>query len=226
MIRQLAGVLGYVMLFAFFLFAPAGTIHWRAGWILLAVVLVVRIASTVRLWAVQRELATLRARLVPIQRGQEPADRVLVSSYMAAFAALVAFAARDLWHLHLLPVFPRWARVLGLVVFVVGWLLAHLALASNRFALTVVRYQGERAHAVAEDGLYRVVRHPMYAGLILITIGLCMWLGSAAALIAVIVPAGILVVRILVEERMLRTRLTGYNEYAGRVRWRLVPGVW
>lgn len=226
MIRQLAGVVGYVMLFAFFLFVPAGTIHWRAGWILLAVTLVTRVASTLRLWSVQRELAVLRARLVPIQRGQEPADRVLVSTYMAAFAALVAFAARDLWHLHLLPVLPWWARALGLIVFVAGWWVAHLALASNRFAVTVVRYQAERGHAVADDGLYRVVRHPMYAGLVMITIGLCVWLGSAAALIAVIVPAGILAVRIVVEERMLRTRLAGYSEYASRVRWRLVPGVW
>lgn len=226
MIRQLAGVLGYVMLFAFFLFVPAGTTHWRAGWILLGVVLVVRVASTVRLWSVQRELARLRARLVPIQHGQEAADRVLVSAYMAAFAALVAFAARDLWHLHLLPVLPRWARVLGLILFVVGWSVAHLALAANRFAVTVVRYQAERGHTVADAGLYRVVRHPMYAGLVMITMGFCAWLGSAAALIGTIVPAGILAVRIIVEERMLRTRLAGYGEYASRVRWRLVPGVW
>lgn len=226
MVRQLAGVAGYLALFAFFLFVPAGTIHWRAGWILLAVLAVVRVVGTLRLWSVQRELAVLRARVLPIQRGQEPADRVLVSAYMAAFAGLVAFASRDLWHLHLLPMLPAWVRALGLIVFVAGWWVVHLALASNRFAVTVVRYQEERGHAVTEEGLYRVVRHPMYAGLILIVIGLCAWLGSAAALVAGIVPAAILVVRILVEERMLRTRLEGYPAYASRVRWRLVPGVW
>lgn len=66
----------------------------------------------------------------------------------------------------------------------------------------------------------------MYAGLVLITAGLCIWLGSTAALIAATVPVTLLVVRILLEERMLRAKLAGYGEYAGRVRWRLVPGVW
>ena len=73
MARQLIGVLGYVALFAVFLFVPAGTLHWRAAWILLAVVLFARGLSTARLWMVQRELAIERMKL-PIQRGQIAAD--------------------------------------------------------------------------------------------------------------------------------------------------------
>lgn len=225
MARQLIGVLGYVALFAFFLFVPAGTLHWRAAWILLAVLLFARVLIAARLWMVQRELSIERTKL-PIQRGQIPADRLLVLSYMATFAALVGFASLDLWHLHLLPPFAPWLRVIGLVIFALGWWIVYLALSANAYAVCVVRCQEERGHEVAEGGLYRYVRHPMYAGLVLIMASLCIWLGSSAALIASIVPTALLVVRILFEERMLRTRLAGYGEYAGRVRWRLLPGVW
>ena len=225
MARQLIGVFGYVALFAFFLFVPAGTLHWRAAWILLAVVLFARMLSAARLWMVQRELAIERTKL-PIQPGQITADRPLLLASMASFAALIAFASADLWRLHLLPVFTPSVRVIGLALFTLGWWIVYLALSANAYAVTVVRFQGERGHEVAEGGLYRHVRHPMYAGLVLVMSGLCIWLGSSAALIATLVPAGILVIRILFEERMLRARLAGYNEYASRVRWRLAPGVW
>ena len=225
MTRQLLGVLGYVALFAVFLFVPAGTLHWRAAWILLAVLLFARVLSAARLWMVQRELAVERTKL-PIQPGQTAADRPLVLAYMASFAALVAFASLDLWRLHLLPVIAPWPRVIGLVVFTSGWWIVYLALSANAYAVCVVRLQEERGHQVAEGGLYRYVRHPMYAGLVLITSGLCIWLGYAAALIASLVPVALLVVRIVFEERMLRAKLAGYGEYARRVRWRLVPGVW
>ena len=110
MARQLIGVLGYVALFAFFLFVPAGTLHWRAAWILLAVLLFARMLSAARLWMVQRELAVERTKL-PIQRGQTAADRPLVLLFMATFAALVGFASFDLWHLHLLPTLAPSLRV-------------------------------------------------------------------------------------------------------------------
>jgi protein-S-isoprenylcysteine O-methyltransferase Ste14 len=225
MARQLIGVVGHVALFAVMLFLPAGTIRWRAAWILLGVLFFVRALSAARLWMVQRELAVERTKL-PIQRGQITADRALVTAFMATSAALIAFASADLWHLHLLPTFAPSLRVIGLVIFALGWWIVYLALSANAYAVCVVRFQEERGHQVAEGGLYRHVRHPMYAGLVLVTSGLCIWLGSPAALIAALIPVAILVVRILFEERMLRTKLTGYGEYAARVRWRLVPGVW
>lgn len=225
MIHRLLDLIGYVALFAAALLIPAGTVHWRAAWILLAVLFLVRGASAVLLQTVQPELLAERARF-PIQRGQIAADRILLVAFMASFAALVVFASVDLWHLHLLAVPPRWLRAISLAAFAVGWWIIHLALAANSFAVTVVRYQSERGHAVADGGPYRVVRHPFYAGLPLVTLGLCLWLGSVAAAALTVVPIAILVARIIHEERMLRARLDGYDAYAARVRWRLVPGIW
>jgi protein-S-isoprenylcysteine O-methyltransferase Ste14 len=70
------------------------------------------------------------------------------------------------------------------------------------------------------------VRHPGYVGWILMSAALPLILGSLWALVPVgLVVAG-MVVRTFLEDRMLRADLEGYEEYAGRVRYRLLPGVW
>jgi protein-S-isoprenylcysteine O-methyltransferase Ste14 len=51
-------------------------------------------------------------------------------------------------------------------------------------------------------------------------------LGSLWALVPVILLCPLLVLRTVWEDRMLREGLAGYQEYAQRVRYRLVPGVW
>jgi protein-S-isoprenylcysteine O-methyltransferase Ste14 len=101
-----------------------------------------------------------------------------------------------------------------------------LVLKTNAFAATVIRHQEERQHAVVDTGVYSIVRHPMYAGLVPVMVGMCLWLESYAAAFLVSIPVGILVLRIRLEERFLRRELKGYDEYAARVRRRLIPGLW
>jgi protein-S-isoprenylcysteine O-methyltransferase Ste14 len=225
MIRQLVGVAGYVALFAVLLLLPAGTLHWRAAWVLLGVLFAARLASTLLLWRSQRNLLEARAHF-PLRRDQALADRLLLPLFMASFAAQVAFCSWDRWHGHLLPTPPPALRVGGLLAFVLGWGVVHLALRANAFAETTVRLQEDRGQRVITDGAYAVVRHPMYSGLLLIMAGLALWLGSIAGVLASIVPAGILALRIRLEERVLRAAFVAYVAYAARVRWRLVPGFW
>jgi protein-S-isoprenylcysteine O-methyltransferase Ste14 len=225
MIRQLWGAVAYVALFAVLLALGAGTWRWPAAWVLLATLLVTRGASDARLWRVQRGLMEERAG-VPLRRGQPAADRVLIVAFMATYAALVVVSAADVWRMHLLPAPPAWLRAAGLAAFIAGWWIVHRALETNAFAAFVVRHQADRGQVVVSDGPYAVVRHPMYAGLVPVLLGFTLWLGSTAALILTAVPVAILAARIRVEERMLRAELPGYPEYAARVRWRLVPGLW
>jgi protein-S-isoprenylcysteine O-methyltransferase Ste14 len=79
---------------------------------------------------------------------------------------------------------------------------------------------------VVDSGIYSVVRHPMYAGNPLVNVGLSLWLGSYTAALFAAIPLGLLIVRIGLEERFLRRELPGYREYAARVPYRLVPGLW
>lgn len=226
MIRQLAGLGGYIVLFALLLFIPAGTLHWPAAWVLLATLAAVRGVSVVLLWRAQRALLEARVAVPLPQLGQPIADRLLLPASMGAFAGHVAFTARDVWHWHLLAMPPLWLRGFGLLAFICGWGVVYLALRANPFALTVVRLQPDRAHEVVGHGAYAVVRHPMYLGLLGVMGGLALALGSPAGVVAASVPGGILAARVVAEERLLRDCLPGYVAYGHRVRWRLLPGIW
>jgi protein-S-isoprenylcysteine O-methyltransferase Ste14 len=128
------------------------------------------------------------------------------------------------WHVWRTPLTAiSW---MGLALFAAGWWLALRALETNAFAVRVVRYQPEHGHRVIDVGVYRVVRHPMYAGLVAVMIGAPLWLGSMLGLLLAAAPIGTLALRILVEERVLRERVAGYVDYTQRVPHRLFPGVW
>ncbi len=113
-----------------------------------------------------------------------------------------------------------------IIATVLGWTIIGVALRANPFAVTVVRLQNERRHVVVDTGIYGVIRHPMYAGNPLVNVGLSLWLGSYAGVLFAAIPLGLLMARITLEERFLRRELPGYHEYAARVPYRLLPGVW
>lgn len=204
-------LLAYLALFAVLLFLPAPTLDWWDAQVLLMSLLIVRGAAVIAVYRVNPALL---------------ADRVLLASFMASFAALVAFCSADVWHLRLLPAPLYPLRLAGLVLFIFGWFVAGQVLKDNAFAVTTVRHQAERAHHVVEGGVYRFVRHPMYASMIPVMVGMGLWLGSTAGALLTAVPMAILAMRIVLEERFLRRELPAYAGYAARVRWRLVPGIW
>jgi len=150
----------------------------------------------------------------------------LLAFMATAFLGLPALAARDVFDWHVLPGPPLVVSGVGLVLFVLGWTIIAVALHANPFAVTVVRHQDERQHSVVDTGIYSVVRHPMYAGNVLVNVGLSLLLGSYIAALLAAVPLGLLMARIALEERFLRRELPGYREYATRVRYRLLPGLW
>jgi protein-S-isoprenylcysteine O-methyltransferase Ste14 len=115
---------------------------------------------------------------------------------------------------------------LGLALSAAGWIVITFAFRENAFAAAIVKHQEDRLQTVVDSGVYRFVRHPLYAGVVLATIGVALWLQSYAAVVASVVPICLVVLRILVEEKFLRSRLAGYDEYAKRVTSRLLPGIW
>jgi protein-S-isoprenylcysteine O-methyltransferase Ste14 len=224
-LRAAAGILAYVGLFTVLLFAPAGTLDWWRAWVLLGVLLVMRAIGAAGAIRVNPELLAERQKL-PLHRGQPLVDRVLLLSFMASFAALIAFCSVDVFHLRLLPRPPAAISAAGIVLFAAGWWILALVLRTNPFAAREVRHQQERRHTLVDTGVYAVVRHPMYAGIIPVLVGMCLWLQSDAGALLAAVPIAILAARIVLEERFLRRTLDGYDAYTTRVRWRLVPGIW
>ncbi len=132
----------------------------------------------------------------------------------------------DVFRWHLLPKPGLAISWLGLSLYLSSWIIIARVLRENAFASAVVRYQSERQHRVIDTGLYRIVRHPMYAGAIPLFLGLPLWLESYAATLAALLVCIVMVIRIRFEEKFLFRELPGYAGYVRRVKWRLIPGVW
>ena len=117
-------------------------------------------------------------------------------------------------------------RVLGLVGMAISIALILRAMMVNRFFSSVIRIQKERGHHVIDQGVYGIVRHPGYAGMLpsmpFSGLALGSWLGFAIGLAYSLM----MLRRVLFEDAYLRSHLAGYTDYAARVRYRLIPGVW
>ena len=124
------------------------------------------------------------------------------------------------------PVIPLALQIATLVLAVLGYLVSVWAAASNKFYGRFVRIQKERGHTVATGGPYQYVRHPGYAGLIIFYFAAALALGSVWTLMLNGLASLLLVVRTALEDKTLLKELDGYREYAGRVRYRLLPGIW
>ncbi|HLH87628.1 MAG TPA: isoprenylcysteine carboxylmethyltransferase family protein [Xanthobacteraceae bacterium] len=211
-------------LMAVLLFAAAGTWRWPQAWIFIIEMIATGIA--ISLWLSQHDPGLLAERISsPIQRGQAAADKMILLFICVAWPAWLVFIALDAqrWRLSHLPI---WAQGAGALLILVAMYACYLTFRENSFAAPVVKIQRERGQTVVSTGPYAIVRHPMYAGAGLMFFGIPMLLGSAYGL--ALAPAWylLLALRIPLEERVLRENLAGYDAYARRVRWRLVPGVW
>lgn len=226
MLKVLARILTDAVLVATVLFIAAGTFAWPRAWALITVMLIARIWGAIAVYRVNPALLRERATEI-VHSGQPPTDRLILIAFMAtAFVGLPAIAALDAFRWRVFPGPPPALAGAGLCLFALGWTIIAVALRTNPFAITVVRLHTERQHRVVDNGIYSVIRHPMYAGNPLVNVGVGLWLGSYAAVLFALIPLVLLIARIKVEERFLNIALPGYGEYVTRVPYRLIPGVW
>ena len=206
------------------LFLSAGDWRWIEAWVYLAAMAVSSFAMG--FWLLRRDPALLAARLSsPIQKDQRPWDRVFMAiAFLAFFAWMILMgfdAVRFAW-----SETSVWLEVLGLTLIALCMLICWRVFRVNTFAAPQVRMQGRRNHGVVTDGPYRYVRHPMYAGALLYFLGVPLLLGSWCAFVLFPLVAIGLGARAVGEERMLRSKLTDYDIYMRRVRFRFIPYVW
>lgn len=224
-LRGLLGGVFQLLLLGALLLIPAGTWNWPRAIQFLFAYAILLVCAIV--WLATVAPSSLEARLEPVINKKQPvADRIATGIIGVAFGAWFMFIPIDVFRLKLLPPPSLGVSVFGAALFVAGFATVLTALYQNEFATPVVRDQSERGHTLVDTGLYARVRHPFYTGVLLFLAGLALWLQSYSALIALPVALGSLFVRIRVEEKVLCDTLPGYAEYMGRVRYRLVPGVW
>jgi protein-S-isoprenylcysteine O-methyltransferase Ste14 len=122
--------------------------------------------------------------------------------------------------------FPYWVKVIGGVLLLLSIYLICQSTVENTFLSTMVRIQPERKQHVVSTGVYRFVRHPYYLGMLLMFLGAPFLMGSVFGLGIGLIALGVLINRILGEEKMLVNKLEGYAAYMYKVKSRLIPRIW
>jgi protein-S-isoprenylcysteine O-methyltransferase Ste14 len=206
------------------LFLAAGTVDWPAAWLLLAEMVAISLVGGLGL--IRRDPGLVAERLrPPIQKDQPTADKflliVVILALVAAHVLMALDAVRFAW-----SYVPPWIQAVGQLILLLSLWISLRTLRENSFAAPVVKIQRDRGQTVISTGPYRHVRHPMYAGALAYFAGTSLLLGSWWGLAAVLVVAVLLGIRIGIEEKALRAGLQGYDDYAARVRYRLIPLVW
>lgn len=213
-------VLGLVF-FALVLFLPAGTFHYWQAWVFVAVFSVSTLVPSLYLAIRHPDALARRLKAGPTAESR-PAQRIIVTLTFLAGIAVMAISALD-WRLGWSAV-PVWLVIVGDVLVGVGLLGAQLVVVQNHYAGASITV--EEGQPLVSTGLYGIVRHPMYAGSLIMMLGTPPALGSLWGLTAVAAAVLVLAARLLDEEKALTEELAGYADYTRQVRYRLIPGVW
>jgi protein-S-isoprenylcysteine O-methyltransferase Ste14 len=204
------------------LFSAAGRLDWPAAWLVSAFFIAGIVFGGV--WMSKHDPELLEERRTAKARA-EGWDRALMRGYSILLFVMIVTAALDAGRYRWSPIPPPVQAAGGVALLVAGAIIAW-CLVANPFLSSHARIQDDRGQRVVEGGPYRFVRHPMYVGILLLACAIPIALGSAIALVPAALICVVFVVRTKLEDRMLVASLRGYREYAERVHWRLLPGIW
>ncbi len=221
-LRAICGTLVGAAAFFAIIFIPAWTLDYWQGWAFFATLMVSTALVTIHMAVYDKPLLESRMRMGPT--AEKTAVQKLITSvgqltFFGAFAVMI-LDHRFAWS----PVMPAYLSILGDVLGALGIFIYFLVVKENRFAAaTVDVVQGQ---TVVSTGPYAIVRHPMYAGAILVFLAAPLALGSWWGFLLTPIPIGVFAWRLLHEEEYLREHLAGYADYMRTVHYRLFPYVW
>lgn len=200
------------------LFVPAGSLAYPNGWLFIGLLFVPILALGVVLYI--KAPALLEKRLAA--REDTGAQKAVVGISGLLFISGFVIAGLDFrydW-----SEVPVWAVILASVVLLISYGLYAEVMRENAYLSRRVEIQENQI--VVDTGIYKIVRHPMYAVTIWLFLSIPLVLGSFVALLFFLPYIPLIVVRIINEEKLLLNGLDGYAEYKKRVKYRLLPFVW
>ena len=213
-------ILGAIVMAAL-IFLPAGTLNYWQGWVFFALFFVVSSAVGIYLAIYNPVLLERRMNVGPTAE-KEKSQKIITLFALLGFIALLVFPALD-HRFEWSPVLP-YVSVVGDVLVALGFLLTFIVILQNNYAASTI--QVAEGQKVVSTGLYAYVRHPMYAGVLPMLVGIPLALGSWWGVFGLVIIVPAIIWRLLDEEKFLHKNLPGYTEYANRVKYRLIPFVY
>lgn len=212
-----------VLVTAACLFLSSRDLSWAMAWAFLGLLLASKLAIALVLGRSNPELLAERGGFPEDAKAWDKPLALLMALYGPALSWIVAGLDRRLgWS----PAVPPGVQIAALALVALGGALSIWAMSSNRFFYGLCRIATERGHSVAAGGPYQYVRHPGYLGSAIWQLATPVALDSLWAFIPSALVLAVTVVRTALEDRTLQEELESYKEYAQRVHYRLLPGVW
>lgn len=204
--------LGLLVLF------PAGTLNYWQVYVYIAVLVIPMIF--VLSYFIKNDPLFLKRRMKGKEREKQQSKIVILSTIVFLAGYIISgldrrFAWSDI---------PLNIIVVADIVILLGYLIIFFVFKQNSYASRIIEVDEDQQ--VISTGLYGIVRHPMYMGVIVMFIPTPIALGSYWGLIPFTLLPVSLVLRILNEEKVLSEKLKGYKEYCMKIRYRLIPFVW
>jgi protein-S-isoprenylcysteine O-methyltransferase Ste14 len=220
-LKAFAGLLFLFVAMAALLFVPAGTSDYWQAWTFLAVYFACSLALSLYLMIADPALMQRRMRGGPTAE-KEPVQKIIMIITSLGFVGLLVVPALD--HRFAWSQMSPTMALAGEVLVGIGWLAIFFVFRENSFTSATIELAPDQK--VISTGPYALVRHPMYAGALVMLLGIPIALGSwwGILVLAAILPA--LIWRLFEEEKFLASNLAGYVEYQNKVRYRLIPAIW
>jgi protein-S-isoprenylcysteine O-methyltransferase Ste14 len=217
-------VVSSLIAFAVFIalvFVPAGTFDYWQGWLFIALLVVASAGPAIYLGVKNPAALERRMRGGPLAESRT-AQKIASSGTLLSLPAAMVITALD--HRFGWSSVPAAISLIGDVLVLVGVAISFLVIIQNSYAAANITVEAEQQ--VVSTGLYGLVRHPMYVGMLIFLAGTPLALGSYWGLVVLILGVIVFAFRILDEEKMLEEELNGYIDYTREVQYRLVPHVW
>ena len=218
LISALTKYIAGVVLFGALIFAPAGTLGWLNGWLMMGILFIPMMIMGIVMLCSAPELLTKRIKNKEERNTQKG---VVALSGLLFIVSFIVAGLNYHYHWHTLPtILPYIASI----IFLIGYAIYAEVMRENAWLSRTIEVQD--GQSVVSTGLYGIVRHPMYTATILMYLAMPLVLDSLIAFGIMMLYIPIIIRRINDEEQLLKTELPGYTEYCTQVRWRLIPYIY
>jgi protein-S-isoprenylcysteine O-methyltransferase Ste14 len=222
-IKVLIRFISGLIFIGIFFFGPAGTFNWTEAWIFIGIQF--SWSTGLAIWLLKHDPELLKTRMSLTKKSAKSWDKLILTASIPFYLAFLVIPGLDAVRFQWSKV-PIAVKIFCFVLTALSFIWTSLVMKENTYLSRVVEIQTERGHKVITTGPYKIIRHPMYIGAIVLFLSLPLALGSLYGLIPAALCIIFLVIRTYLEDETLHKELEGYKDYVQKTKYRLIPHIW